>query len=135
MGAFIQAVIGVHLKYTNANRRSRDDYAKKMEIEKQIIQHLRDAGVPNPICNFREEYNSDVEPDEDDLEGVAIGSAIERSRYFGESGFYHDTIPVLSPSQADAVNAAADLTEVLLTEIGGHQNFRKTVGLALHGGS
>jgi hypothetical protein len=122
--------------YTNANKGiNNDDYAKKMEIKKQIIQHLKNAGVPNPICDFREEYNSDIEPDEDGLEGVAIGSAIERSRYFGESGFYHDTLPILSPSQADAINAAANLTEVLLTGIGGHHNFRKTVGLALHGGS
>ncbi len=135
MGAFIQAVIGVHLKYNNSNQGSDDDYAKKMEIKQQITQQLRDAGVPNPICDFASEYDFDYVPDEDNFEGVAIGTAIDMSRYFGESGFYHDAIPVLSPSEADAVNAAADLVQALLTDLGGHQNFRKTVGLALHGHS
>ena len=100
-----------------------------------IIQRLTNAGVPNPICDFREEYNSDVEPEEDGLGGVAIGSAIERSRYFGESEFYHDIIPVFSASQLDAINSAADLIEEILTGMGGYRNFRKTVGLALHGES
>lgn len=130
MGVYTRAVLGVHLMYRSTNDESISDelYMKQRAFESKVTQLLQDAGVADPVCDFGRDSDSDIE-------AVAIGARIPEIDYFSECNVLHAAIPELGKPQMDAINAAAALVEQFLLEIGGFNNIKKTVGLAVHGSS
>jgi hypothetical protein len=130
MGVYTTAVIGVHLMYRQVpgGLGWQEVHKKENEISRQVVELLREAGVPDPSCDFGTEMDSDIK-------GVAIGSRMKKIGYFSESNVCHSAIPLLTEGHMAAIHAAADTVGQMLEEVGGFADFQKTVGLAVHGTS